>query len=397
MEDLHFSAVAEGGDDGEVGGADHEVLVDDRVVDAHRFLLLLGVLIVVAQGVGEPSSEREVACGVLIEEGVVEQKAELVDGGRIGHQRDLAEVCRALVHADDGAEQFLVLCRLDLDDLAALEANREVLDELTVIGQGLGGVNDALGASAHGADEHFLGGDIRLKGLALALRILAAAAEQTLGDHADREIGAVFRGVMQAVDAEAVEVVAAALEIDIVQSPRLDGIVAVRAGRVQDRLPQLFDRGGGAQIGEQLLCPLFAGDSGDAPLVFVFHLIAQGLDDLGAVLRALGVFFKIHARESVGILADEPDARGENVDVMLIALDFPVLDGGERGQAAVADMQLFERLMVEFDNDLFCARLVAGIDDVFDKFRLIELGDDDDGVTLLHIDARACNQLRVFL
>ena len=201
---------------------------------------------------------------------------------------------------------------------------------------------------------------------------------------------------MQGVDAEAVEIVTAALEIDVVQSPCLDRILAVGAGRIQDGFPQLFDRCGGAQVGEQLLCPLLAGDSGDAPLIFVFHLVAQGLDDLGAVLCTLGVLLVVHTCESVGILADEPDAGRQDVDVMLIALDFPVLDGGKRGQAAMTYMQLFKRLMRELHCDLLCARLVAGIHDVFDKFRLVELGDDDDRVTLLHIDARTRDQLRIF-
>ena len=83
------------------------------------------------------------------------------------------------------------------------------------------------------------------------------------------------------------------------------------------------------------------------------------------------------------IFADEVDAGGQRLDVVLEAGDFPVFHLAERLQIAVFDMQLLQRLVGEVHRDLLCARLVAGFDNIFHEFRLIQLGGDDDLVALL--------------
>src|SRR4051812_49598208 len=63
-EDGHALAVAGHAGDGQLGAADHEIDVDRRLVDAFA--------LVVRHREGEAVAEREVARGVLVEQGVVE-------------------------------------------------------------------------------------------------------------------------------------------------------------------------------------------------------------------------------------------------------------------------------------------------------------------------------------
>ena len=54
----------------------------------------------------------------------------------------------ALVHGDELGQQVVVYLRVPLDGLALVEADPEAVDQLALIAQGLGGVDDALGHAA---------------------------------------------------------------------------------------------------------------------------------------------------------------------------------------------------------------------------------------------------------
>ena len=100
---------------------------------------------------------------------------------------------------------------------------------------------------------------------------------------------------MQCANAEPIEIRTACGKIAVVRVPIRHRVFAVGAGGIKDRLPQFFHRGGGRKIREHLFCPLFARHGGDAPLVFVLQLVAQGLDHFESALHPLGFLFVIES------------------------------------------------------------------------------------------------------
>ena len=275
-----------------------------------------------------------------------------------------------------------------------MEADPEVLDQLALIGQRLRRIHDALGLALHRGDEAFLGGNVGVEENALKAGV-AATLELPLGDHADGEVGTVRGVIAQLLDAEAVEVGAAVVQILVVRFPRGNGIVVHAAGG-EDGFPQLFDGLRGAQLREELLGPRRAGNGRDAPLIFVFHLIAVRLDDGVKLLLGLHQFFLIDALEAVGILGDQIDPAGKRVHIVLPARLVVAGERGKCGQAPIADVQLLERLIVPIHDDLLGLQLVAFLNDHLDEFRLVKLGVNKDLLPLLNVRTDLGDQLRIF-
>ena len=376
--------------DGQVGRADHEVLVHHGVVDAQRAALVERFVLEILDRVGKAHAERQMAGGVLVKQGVQEEQAALLNRGVIRHERALAEVGRALVHVDELLQQRLVLLGVHLDGLAVFKADGEILDELPLIRQRLGRIDDALGLAAHRGDEDLLGGDVRVKEDPLQ-GIFAAALELRLGDHADAEIRAVAAVVLKLGQAQAVEIGAALGKILVVLLPRLHGVVRHARG-VQNRLPERLDGLMPAQLREELLRPFLARNGRDAPLIFVLDLVAVGLDDAVARLIGLGHFFLIDALEAVGILAQQIDAAGDLLGVVLPARLLPVFQRREVLGAAPAVAQLVKGLVRPVDHDALRARAVTFLRDHRDEVRLIQLGGDEDLLPLADVHARRGDQ-----
>ena len=194
---------------------------------------------------------------------------------------------------------------------------------------------------------------------------------------------------------QVVEIRAAVVQVLVVVFPGLDRVVR-HAGGLEDGFPQLFHGLRRAQLREELLGPLFAGHGRDAPLVFVFDLVAVALDDGVLGLLGPGHLLLIDAAQAVGILTDEVDAAGDGVDIVLPAGFLVVIEGGQRLQTAVAHVQLRERLIAPVDDDLFGLQLVALVNDHRDELRLIQLRLDKDLLSLLDIRAGLGDQLRIF-
>ena len=93
------------GVDVETGVADHEILVHAGVVDAQGAALFQGAVLEAVDGVGEAHAQGQMAGGVLVEQGVVEQQAQVADGAVVGHQGAFAQVGAAL-RADDFSVSF---------------------------------------------------------------------------------------------------------------------------------------------------------------------------------------------------------------------------------------------------------------------------------------------------
>ena len=325
------------------------------------------------------------AAGVFIKQRIVKQDARLVDGAVIRHERALAKVGRAFVHGDELLQQGLVRARVRLDGAAVLEADGEILDELALVRQRLRRIDNALGLAALRRNEALLRGQVGVK-IAAADRVLPAAAKLRLGDHADGEVRAVGCMVLQRRDAEAVEVVAARLQVSIVRVPRGDGVVVHAAG-VQNCLPELFDSAGLRLVGEHLFRPRHAGHGRDAPLVAALHLVAVGLDDAIAPLPGAGHLRGADTAQAVRIFAEQVDAARERVDIVLELRALPSLDGLERFDALTPDGELFERLVLPRDRDLARPGVIARIGDHGHELRLVELGLDDDVLPFLHTRA----------
>ena len=90
--------------------ADHEV--DVEAADVEAVALLLGGRERIR------GAERDVARGVLVEQGVVEHGAELPDPALAIDERELAEPGRALVQLDLGTQGLGPFVGVDLDRLA---------------------------------------------------------------------------------------------------------------------------------------------------------------------------------------------------------------------------------------------------------------------------------------
>ena len=216
-----------------------------------------------------------------------------------------------------------------------------------------------------------------------------------LGDHTHGEVGAGGAPVAQLKDVQAVQVVAAVVDVLVVGRPVGLGIALQRAGGGEDGLPQLLHRLRLAQAGEQLFCPGLTGDSCDAPLVPVLDLVAVGLDDGELGLLALGQLLLVDALQAVRVLGEQVDAAGNGVHIVLPAGQLVVLHSGEGSQAAVTDVELLQRLVVPVHHDLFGLTLIALVHQHGHKLRLVQVGGDEHLLPLLDVDAGAGDETGV--
>ena len=292
-------------------------------------------------------------------------------------------------------QEFLVLLCVDLYGLTTLKADGEVLDELSVIGQGLGRVDDAFSLALLGGDKAFLCGNVGVKIDALEGGI-SATLELAQFHHANTEVGSVGATVFQGLNAQGIQIVATLTQILVVLLPGLNGIV-VYTGSGENGLPQLLDGLCLAELGEQLLGPCGTGNSGDAPLIFVLHLFAVGLNDLVASLGGLGHLLLIDTLESVGILGYQVNTAGQLIGHVLPACFLVVVHVGKGLVGTPAIGQLGQGLIVPIHNDLLCAGTVAFLYYHVYEFGLIQIGVDKDLLALLYIDAYGCDQLCILL
>ena len=283
---------------------------------------------------------------------------------------------------------------MDLHCLASLEADPEVLDQLTVVAQGLGGVHDAFGFAAHRRRVALFARDVGVERQTVD-RGLLPAEEGPLRNHADGQIGAVVAFIVQLGDTEAVEVDAAVVKVLVVCLPRGYGIVAVGAGCGQDRVPQLSDGLVLSEARKDLLCPGLARDGGDAPLLFVFHLVIVRLHDRPATLVGFCDLALVHALQTVGVRRDDADCAGQSIHVVLQTGLFPFFHRAERFHSLVAHVELVKRLMAELHRHLSRSGLVAFVHEQLHELRLVELAVDDHVLPLLDVHAHAGDQARV--
>ena len=134
--------------------SDHEIRVDGARIDPPSGGLLVGEM-------DEPSAERDMARGVLVEQCVVEDGPEGPDTAAAVNQRDLAQAHRVVVTADQLAQERRTVIGVDLYGAAALKADAQAADRPAGDEQRLGGTDRPLGALGVGAGEHLLRREVR--------------------------------------------------------------------------------------------------------------------------------------------------------------------------------------------------------------------------------------------
>ena len=123
---MRGSARAVGGEAVDVhgGAADHPVDVDEAFVGAEGGELFLGHFFAADEAGGVGLAERDVAGGVLVEEGVPEEDAGLRDGGVVRDEGDFAELARAFVGGDELVDGGFAGGGGGFDDLPSLKVQR---------------------------------------------------------------------------------------------------------------------------------------------------------------------------------------------------------------------------------------------------------------------------------
>ena len=194
---------------------------------------------------------------------------------------------------------------------------------------------------------------------------------------------------------EAVQVIAAVLQVLIVILPSFHGVIR-HPGGIQNGFPQLFHSGAGPHAGEYLLGPGSAGNGSNAPLLLIFQLILVGLQNGIAHPAGLGDLFHIDALETVRVLGNQMDPGRHHVYIVLLPCLLPILHGAHGGNAAVAHMELRQRLIVPLYGNLPGLGLVGLLHHHCHKLRLVQVCVNEHLLSLLDIHALFHNQAGIF-
>ncbi len=238
----------------------------DGAVEARRLLLLRGHILAAPDTAGVRLAEGQMAGGVFVEQGLVEQDPGIADGGIVGHQGHLTQVVGALVGVDGPAQVFLPHPGVYVHDAAALEVQVEVLHQIAVHGQGQGGVCPAVHPIPAGGGEDLLGGDVGHEFHA-PRRGVAAPGPHMVLRQADGQVGAQGIGVAQGLELVLVERLGPAGGGGDVLLPALHGLsVPGDAAHGEDGVPQRVHGVLALFVRERLFRPGPGGIGAHAPL-----------------------------------------------------------------------------------------------------------------------------------
>ena len=251
--------------------------------------------------------------------------------------------------------------------------------------------------SGPGGDEELLGGDVRVVHDAVHRAALRAAEEERLGDEADAQVRAVGGAVLERDEAHGVERLGAGLELQVVLTPVLLRVALERAGAGENGLPELFNGPALGQVGKDLLGPLDARHGGDAPLLAVLARVDVGAELLVAGLHTLGVLGLVYTRQAVRVLAEDDDAGREVFGLPLLLFLLPGLDLAELFGGLVSNGEAGQGLVPPLDLDLRGPGSVALGGEQLDELWLVQTGDDEHALALLHVRAGTRYEPRILL
>ena len=147
----------------QVCAANHEVLMNHRIVDTHLMQFIFALVVAVFDNINKASAQSKVAASVFIEQGVVEQQTGLVDRAVKRNQRTFAQIACTLVHRKHFVQKVIVLFCVSFYCFSVFKANPEILNQLTLIAQWFCGINDSLGNAFFRGGKTFLGRNVRVK------------------------------------------------------------------------------------------------------------------------------------------------------------------------------------------------------------------------------------------
>ena len=171
--------------------------------------------------------------------------------------------------------------------------------------------------------------------------------------------------------------------------PLLFGGVVHHAHGGEDRVPKCFHGVVHGKVGEDLLCPCFAGDGGDAPLILVVAHIAQGLDHLSLCGADVSQQIFVNALHGVGVIQQNVDLAGQFLVVEPLQFALPLGHAAEGLFLLIEVVQTLQLLIHVVDLHpcgtcfvaFFCHKASEGI--------AFHLRFDDSALTLLYICTRA--------
>ena len=293
----------------------------------------------------------QMAGGVLIKQGVVEQDVLVSDGTVIGDQGHLPEVGGTLVHRHCVAEGLLPLLGVDLHDLPLLHLHPELIHDIAVVAQGQGGVHHAVDPLPEGGSEDLLGGHVGNEVLALGGGAVAGSPQVVLRQ-LDGEIGPQAVPVVEGTEMEVIQLLFALLQHAEMGPPLLHcRAVAGDPNRRKNGAPKPLHSV--RLAGKHLFRPAGDGDGGDAPGEGILHLQpVEGLEGLAAGLLAADDAAGVHPLQILRVAGGDGEIGGALLGVVVVKVLIPRRHGVKHVLGGVEVLLPGQRIVSPAHNDL---------------------------------------------
>ena len=229
---------------------------------------------------------------------------------------------------------------MHVDDPAVLDDKVEVFNDVAVVHERQGCVNDAVNAVSERGGEDLLRRHIGDERKACAAGVVAAGPDVRLGK-LDVETCAEGVLVIERGEVKIVELCDAAFEQRHMLMPARDRVtLAADADGGEDRVPELVHRLLLGKLGEDLLRPARNGDGRDTPGIHVRHHCVVESGDLVIAAICARDAVGVHAAQHLGIASRDAEIRcalgGVAVEKFLLSERERVKDGIVRAQEALA-------------------------------------------------------------
>ena len=286
----------------------------------------------------------------------------------------------------------------EFDGFAFLEADPETVDDLALVVQRLGRVDDSVDSRLERHAEALLSRHIGVKIHPLRRRASAAYPNVVL-DEFHFDIRSCLAGEVQLRELVLIQFLRVLDHFFVMLVPLGDGVVVLRnschgKNSVSEFLKGLFLR----QIGEHCFGPIYGRHADDAPLTLVVHGVADQVRHLG-VVGHVGCFdlLAVHVGHDAGLVGQDRDVAGAVVVLGLGLVVLPLRHLGQHLRGLVLVCHLGEVVVVPLDGDVFGAGLIGALCDLLHERRVLHMRPDDQGLILLHICAFAHHELRKFI
>ena len=286
-------------------GTDHHILVQVRLVHAAGQQVFLRQRRAALRGAGVAGTEGDVAGGILVKQGAVEQLAAAVDGAAGRHQRHLTDAAGTLVAIQQTAQQHLSLLGMVVHHTAFFKGDAEVFDKLAIEHIGLRAVDDALYPVFVRCSEHFFGRDVGQEHHAFFALAGGTLPHGPVGQ-THGQVSAVAALEMHAFQIEGVHFVPQGRKTLHVGLPLVYRVAAGHAADIENELPQRLHGGVCIQLRENFLRPWYTRQGRNGPLHTVIHgVLLPGLHKGAAGRVHPADLIAVKARVQFRVVRDE--------------------------------------------------------------------------------------------